>query len=122
MSRRPPKSTRTSTLFPDTTLFRSLGAQVLLDRRRRRERRIALHLALDGLARGLQNLLGRRQQVAALRITQHQRGIERGKGQLRHDRADRKSTRQNSVTNTHLVCRLLLEQDKKLQNTHVQAT
>ncbi len=64
-----------------------LGMQVFLDRRRRCERRTALHLALNGLARGLQNLLGSRQQVAALRVTHHQRGIERGKGQLRHDRA-----------------------------------
>ena len=43
--------------------------------------------SVDGLARGVQNLLGSRQQVAALRVTHHQRGIERGKGQLRHDRA-----------------------------------
>jgi hypothetical protein len=41
-----------------------LGAQVLLDRRRRSERRTALHLVLDGLARGFQNLVGRRRQVA----------------------------------------------------------
>src|SRR3546814_5258430 len=31
MLRRPPRSTRTDTLFPYTTLFRSLGAQVLAD-------------------------------------------------------------------------------------------
>src|SRR3546814_20737956 len=30
MIRRPPRSTRTATLFPDTTLFRSVRAQVLL--------------------------------------------------------------------------------------------
>src|SRR3546814_5649852 len=28
MIRRPPRSTRTDTLFPDTTLFRSIGRQV----------------------------------------------------------------------------------------------
>src|SRR3546814_10602110 len=31
-------------------------------------------------------------------------------------RLDRKSTRLNSVTNAHLVCRLLLEKKKKLQH------
>src|SRR3546814_3909693 len=33
--------------------------------------------------------------------------------QLRPDPRDRKSTRLNSVTNAHLVCRLLLEKKKK---------
>src|SRR3546814_2395043 len=33
---------------------------------------------------------------------------------------DRKSTRLNSVTNAHLVCRLLLEKKKKTSNTLVQ--
>src|SRR3546814_15879513 len=37
MIRRPPRSTRTDTLFPDTTLFRS-------------QQRILLHLVPDGLA------------------------------------------------------------------------
>src|SRR3546814_19653298 len=32
MRRRPPKSTRTDTLFPYTTLFRSLGEVAVLDR------------------------------------------------------------------------------------------
>src|SRR3546814_1339598 len=32
---------------------------------------------------------------------------------------DRKSTRLNSVTNAHLVCRLLLEKKKKLINTQM---
>src|SRR3546814_14672397 len=41
MIRRPPRSTRTDTLFPYTTLFRSLAAQLtgLDDLRRLRERR-----------------------------------------------------------------------------------
>jgi hypothetical protein len=63
-----------------------LGAQVLLDRRRRSERRTALHLVLDGLARGFQNLVGRRRQVAPWRRAPSARHRTR-KGQLRHDRA-----------------------------------
>src|SRR3546814_13500821 len=31
MRRRPPRSTRTDTLFPSTTLFRSRGARILVD-------------------------------------------------------------------------------------------
>src|SRR3546814_7604122 len=34
---------------------------------------------------------------------------------------DRKSTRLNSVTNAHIVCRLLLEK-KKTKNTHTNST
>src|SRR3546814_2249921 len=36
MIRRPPRSTRTDTLFPDTTLFRSRSERVHADRQRRR--------------------------------------------------------------------------------------
>jgi len=64
-----------------------LGAQILLNRCRRGERCTTLHLVLDGLARGVQNLVSRRRQVVTLGVAHHQRGIERGKGQLRHDRA-----------------------------------
>src|SRR3546814_1732075 len=41
MIRRPPRSTRTDTLFPYTTLFRSVGAESIrqFKRRRRRARR-----------------------------------------------------------------------------------
>lgn len=42
-----------------------LGVQVLLDRLRRSERRTALHLLIDDLACGFQNLVDRRQLVAA---------------------------------------------------------
>src|SRR3546814_13783270 len=89
MIRRPPRSTRTDTLFPYTTLFRSL------------------HGERAGLQRG-------RQAVSA----QGDRGAEAGEHQdPQHHRAlvvppDRKSTRLNPVTNAHLVCRLLLEKKK----------
>src|SRR3546814_9745695 len=42
MIRRPPRSTRTDTLFPYTTLFRSLGAAC-------RGRRAGAHLGVGGL-------------------------------------------------------------------------
>src|SRR3546814_19996534 len=44
MIRRPPRSTRTDTLFPYTTLFRSDARP---DRQRDRRRRAAFHLLLD---------------------------------------------------------------------------
>src|SRR3546814_1669261 len=44
-----------------------------------------------------------------------------GLGTERYDREsrDRKSTRLNSITNAHLVCRLLLEQKKTSYNTYL---
>ncbi|CAG9272765.1 hypothetical protein BCEP4_730014 [Burkholderia cepacia] len=64
-----------------------LGTQVFLNHCWRSEGCTALHLPLNDLARGLQNLVYRRRQIATLCVTHHQRGIKRGKGQLRHDRA-----------------------------------
>src|SRR3546814_1740616 len=62
MIRRPPRSTRTDTLFPYTTLFRSLrGAGEL----RPRQRPVALHLP-DGL--GLHQPPFRRVFVIAMQI------------------------------------------------------
>src|SRR3546814_14850835 len=75
MIRRPPRSTRTDTLFPYTTLFRSefeIGA------------RFQTHHRSDGNhlpRRGRQAVVRKRQHIGALRITNQQ---------------DRKSTRLNS--------------------------
>src|SRR3546814_8705144 len=86
MIRRPPRSTRTDTLFPYTTLFRSQAGP---DGR-----------ACQGEARARQ--AGRR------------RAARRGAGAGCDRRPeDRKSTRLTPVTNAHLVCRLLLEKKKK---------
>src|SRR3546814_19986842 len=95
MIRRPPRSTRTDTLFPYTTLFRSLAAQ---------HRRTVAHLhAGDGAER---DLLARRRQdrqarefadtVAQLaRIADADRvarePLHRLAGSLAADRADRQS-------------------------------
>src|SRR3546814_6264008 len=49
MIRRPPRSTRTDTLFPYTTLFRSVDAQPI--DHRFAERRDGLRLGIDGPAR-----------------------------------------------------------------------
>src|SRR3546814_1712547 len=90
MIRRPPRTTRTDTLFPYTTLFRSnpglrsrassKRAAVVTDSGQRRHRR---HRADD---------------------SPHAAMMRPG--------ADRKSTRLTPVTNAHLVCRLLLEKNQ----------
>src|SRR6188472_4596145 len=76
MIRRPPRSTRETTLFPYTTLFRS-ASRVGVPRQPGRHRR---------------------------RPGSSHRVLRAG---------DRKSTRLNSSTVSHLVCRLLLEKKKK---------
>src|SRR3546814_7347915 len=99
--RRPPIASRTYTLFPYTTLFRScrnlLEVAVSLPAAR-------LHPSAaraGGYLRGSQRLLAER----------------RADGDPGHrHRLDRKSTRLNSSTNAHLVCRLLLEHKKNKNN------
>src|SRR3546814_3781365 len=90
MIRRPPRSTRTDTLFPTRRSSdlpycrgRSTG-----DANRGR-----------GEDRGLQ-------------------ADARSLGAARPAAADRKSTRLNSITNAHLVCRLLLEKKKEINKAH----
>src|SRR3546814_2907642 len=93
MIRRPPRSTRTDTLFPYTTLFRS-----------------------DEIAkRPIDDALGPFGSVLVLYcVVQIKRLFQRAPAQRPGARPqlDRKSTRLNSVTNAHLVCRLLLEKKK----------
>src|SRR3546814_6716903 len=86
MIRRPPRSTRTDTLFPYTTLFRSVHV-----RRHRRAVRAALARPLAGAQRpvpsGLQDLLldpGGRRGGADLSRRQAGRGLVRGRVALRH--------------------------------------
>src|SRR3546814_9667319 len=98
MIRRPPRSTRTDTLFPYTTLFRSIVGQL--------QRRLAAELHDDTLqnaaalllARNADNVLGgQRLEVEAVRgvvIRRHRLRIA-----VHHDgfiAGDRKSTRLNS--------------------------
>src|SRR3546814_9518392 len=89
MTRRPPRSTRTDTLFPYTTLFRS----PLRQHRR----------GIGGVGAGQAGDAG------AARADRERGDAVGGGGE------DRRSTRRTPVTNAHLVCRLLLE--KKKSNT-----
>src|SRR3546814_19303098 len=91
----PPRSTRTDTLFPYTTLFRSGAGRMLLEDHRQRvpgQRRVGIGLALGpALARrlpvdGVGNHGG---DGIAARVTQIQEMIG-------HWKVDRKSTRLNS--------------------------
>src|SRR3546814_10283695 len=104
MIRRPPRSTRTDTLFPYTTLFRSEAVHGRLEHATR-----PLGQLLDELSAAARPEDG----VSAKPLGQGCLGVEAGDhGHL--DVGDRKSTRLNSVTNAHLVCRLLLEKQKKM--------
>src|SRR2546429_6415392 len=84
MIRRPPRST----LFPYTTLFRSIRVAPLGAGRRRDEQSLPHGPALE---RPLRRLLG---------------------GVLQRQYPDRKSTRLELQSRLHLVCRLLLEKKK----------
>src|SRR3546814_14510911 len=95
MLRRPPRSTRTDTLFPYTTLFRSVAFCALrgrLGERRRLAGKVGFEAALDGhgerLAAGV--LAGRE---AALRmravVGRNLRGVRRPGGGRRGHQLDR---------------------------------
>src|SRR3546814_11902697 len=88
MIRRPPRSTRTDTLFPYTTLFRSILDGAVLGG----------HLGAQRLDAHLKLFMGQRQVAVA--------------GARKDMVVDRKSTRLTPVTNAHIVCRLLLEKKK----------
>src|SRR5262245_64999667 len=99
MIRRPPSST----LFPYTTLFRSVVAEALRQRlpRRAGRRYEAAVLAVDHVDAahiGGRPLRRRREQVA----------------QRRHRRSEEHTSELQSLR--HLVCRLLLEKKKTMRN------
>src|SRR3546814_5335208 len=108
MIRRPPRSTRTDTLFPYTTLFRS--------EQRERHGRIFGLIAGDQLRLRLGKVERRAVRLGKGRDEEHHR--HRKQQRIEDIAVDRKSTRLNSVTNAHLVCRLLLEKKKKTTNAH----
>src|SRR3546814_6609082 len=93
MIRRPPRSTRTDTLFPYTTLFRSSSGEV------ERYYFRSLYFREPG-----GNLFEIASDTPGFAVDEPFETI------------DRKSTRLNPVTNAHLVCRLLLEKKKKKQH------
>src|SRR3546814_7146949 len=143
MIRRPPRSPRTDTPFPDTTLFRSIGARAHrigdIDTVRRlpelaqittvdAHRGDHLHPAeieidplvaaerarRDGEARAPRRGAGKVSNTKIVVPVKRTQPIERDRGRGAEVR-DRKSPRLNSVTNAHLVCRLLLEKKKTRQ-------
>src|SRR3546814_10782003 len=102
MIRRPPRSTRTDTLFPYTTLFRSglsegRGALIVAN--------VVLGNFRDNMEQLLQ--LKRSQWLIENNIVGF---VEIGRAHV-----------WTPVTNAHLVCRLLLEKKKKHKNTHTHA-
>src|SRR3546814_1188971 len=99
MIRRLPRSTRTDTLLPYTTLFRS---EDLLDGLLDISRLDAGALTPQWQSVSLDALM-------ASVAEQYQPLAQARNLEFR----DRKSTRLNSVTNAHLVCRLLLEKKNK---------
>src|SRR3546814_8328622 len=111
MIRRPPRSTRTDTLFPYTTLFRSLGVRS----GRPRVPNAAPHPLVSPRS-GFPSLSGRRPARDA--------GPPGRPGVRSVPRGDRKIGRAHvctPVTNAHLVCRLLLEK-KKNNNKNTYTT
>src|SRR3546814_7501468 len=100
MIRRPPRSTRTYTLFPYPTLFLSPRAPL----------RAAFDAWLRLLA-GLSRAPPQRAQDQALPCVADRRT---------RARPDRKSTRRTPVTNAHLVCRLLLDKKQSKPTTDVR--
>src|SRR3546814_20882985 len=91
-SRRPPRSTRTDTLFPDTTLFRSVDGARLVGVNGNREPKVARQVATD-LVPQFAGVIGPHH-VPVLLHEQHARP-RRMHGEIMNA-IDRKSTRLNS--------------------------
>src|SRR3546814_17325855 len=102
MLRRPPRSTRTDTLFPYTTLFRSTHAadyHPVAGSFERHLGRAAIRIwppSLDRRTDGDRALIHQYPSTSLIAFVY----------------LDRKSTRLTPVTNAHLVCRLLIEKKK----------
>src|SRR3546814_2780310 len=124
MTLRPPRSTRTDTLFPYTTRFRSAASGGGETAAGKNARYVRLRRGSDDIEGAGDGDLCRRQLARKWRKPDPVRPARRRKiasvvgHRARADRKglDRKSTRLNSVTNAHLVCRLLLEQKKHTKN------
>src|SRR3546814_5090374 len=109
MYRRPPRATRTDTLFPDTTLFRSVAAVgthlgAVLGHQGQQQVALGLEVVVDGAGRHL-GLLGD--------------GLDGGL--VEAVAAIGRAHVCTPVTNAQSVCRLLLEKKKK-RNTELLAS
>src|SRR3546814_1860872 len=100
---RPPRSTRTDTLFPYTTLFRSTCAATTVELMPARPRPEAAALRIERLAAA--KAARTSSPVTSLSNFSRARFAEIGRAHV-----------STPVTNAHLVCRLLLE--KKTNNRH----
>src|SRR3546814_7786283 len=106
MIRRPPRSTRTDTPFPYTTLFRSpRSRRAFLDHVRPQ---------LLGLAPARAQRVGRERTIIGAEAERGAIGEMAGR-QIVAPRAQQigRAHVRTPVTNAHLVCRLLLEKKKK---------
>src|SRR3546814_4297317 len=122
MIRRPPRSTRTDTLFPYTTLFRSYRDRTAEHGRGRQRPEIAPVQAVGMIGIEQQQLAGRERaatlpsgQRTAVSVT------DQGDGNRPSINADIREIGRahvcTPVTNAHLVCRLLLEKKKNTTTT-----
>src|SRR3546814_6228806 len=106
MRRRPPRSTRTDTLFPYTTLFRSVDhlAELAVVEERPKPESVGAAIVRDD-----------RQIFCALaaQSLDQMLGVSRQTKTARHDQIGRAHV-WTPVTNAHLVCRLLLEKKKHI--------
>src|SRR3546814_12301365 len=109
MIRRPPRSTRTDTLFPDTTLFRSPAGDAAADRRGRRAgtdparrllqpaafrcRRHGPESSADRPGRGAQPRAGRTDGRVSRRAALPEPADDAGRGKLEPDGAARTAVR-----------------------------
>src|SRR3546814_593523 len=104
MIRRPPRSTRTDTLFPYTTLFRSVESDLVLRAFEHVDRADEVG---GGNGEGHVGLALVSPDVLADHVDVDPRRGERAK-----DVRSEEHTSELPVTNAHLVCRLLLEKQK----------
>src|SRR3546814_9615949 len=113
MLRRPPRSTRTDTLFPYTTLFRS--------RRHHQWTHGAVRQRIAGIIQPFGRGIGpcactcEPQALQLICIVQHQSSVPEQSCPVPH--RSEEHTSETPVTNAHLVCRLLLEKKKKITTT-----
>src|SRR3546814_2182106 len=124
MRRRPPRSTRTDTLFPYTTLFRSRGSGTAS----RQRSPTAPQPASDGseaARRSSSSGIARRPICRKAWQRPKERALTGGYRRLQsevHEERHRELGRAHvctPVTNAHIVCRLLLE--KKINETRSMA-
>src|SRR3546814_5222308 len=114
MKPRPPSSTGTATLLPYTTLFRS-EAEAAGGRGLAHVADVTDPAAVDGMVAATLAAFGRIDFLVSNAALRRQTPfLDMAFDEWRE--IDRKSTRLNSVTNAHLVCRLLLEKKKKKYN------